>query len=199
MVRIAGSRRCVPVCVLCSPAFQFSSRSLFLSVLYIEMDGVDHITCHIIAASIAAQCTPPAAGSWYAGCRRWAHSLAEFAAQIEKRERKTFLRLRPSAPGTPLPIPSAARRSALASPAAPTGDLARRCTPLRCLRQAQCLPLPHTCLPHLPTFPTAYTHLPTHPRRRPTAPIPPDDATRPAPALPDRPLTPSPPSETAST
>ena len=25
--------------------------------------------------------------------------------------------------------------------------------PIRCLRQAQCLPLPHTCLPHLPTFP----------------------------------------------
>ena len=43
-----------------------------------------------------------------------------------RRQPPSPLRLRPSAPGTPLPIPSAARRSALASPAAPTGDLARR-------------------------------------------------------------------------
>ena len=110
------------------------------------------------------------------------------------------LRLRPSAPGTPLPIPSAARRSVPASSAVPTGDLARRCTPLRCLRQAQCLPLPHTCLPHLPTFPhRLYTPLHTstapphraYPTRRrhqtraspiyPTAPLPPRPHPKPPP------------------
>ena len=71
-----------------------------------------------------------------------------------------------------------------AFPAVPTGDLACRCTPLRCLRQAQCLPLPHAYLPRLPA-PSRPLHAFPHPRRRPTAPIPPDGATRPAPALPD--------------
>ena len=92
-------------------------------------------------------------------------------------------------PPTPAPPPPEAFRpghsstdsqrcpshSVLALPAVPTGDLARRCTPLRCLRQAQCLSLPHTYLPHLSSpSPTTYTHLPTstapphraHPTRR---------------------------------
>ena len=110
-----------------------------------------------------------------------------------RRQPPSPLRLRPSAPGTPLPVPSAARRSALASPAASTGDLARRCTPLRCLRQARCLPLPHTCLPHLPTFPhrlytSPHIHGAAPPRlSHPTAP---PDPRQPYPTAPLYPLAP---------
>jgi hypothetical protein len=65
-----------------------------------------------------------------------------------------------------------------------------RRTPLRCLRQAQCLPLPHTCLPHLPTFPhRLYTppHTSTAPRHRAYPTRRRHQRIRPAPALPDRP------------
>jgi hypothetical protein len=60
-----------------------------------------------------------------------------------------------------------------------------RCTPPRCLPQAQCPPHPRTpSLPHTFTTLPPPTHRPTPPRRRLTAPIPPDSATGPALALP---------------
>ena len=101
------------------------------------------------------------------------------------------------APPTPIPLPPEAppqaplyRPPALpvaASPPSPPSPLAiclQVHAPIRCLRQAQCLPLPHAYLPRLPA-PSRPLHAFPHPRRRPTAPIPPDGATRPAPALPD--------------
>ena len=60
-----------------------------------------------------------------------------------------------------------------------------RCTPPRCLPQAQCLPHPRTpSLPHTFTTLPPPTRHPTPPRRRPTAPIPPDSATGSAQFLP---------------